>query len=71
LSRNGGQAIQHYILTLHGHRRLNLSCFLFKFHHGYAFDILVAKMRANDVFNKVNFNFSIVGSSTSQQCNFK
>jgi hypothetical protein len=52
-------------------RRLNLSCFLFKFHHGYVFDILVEKMRANVVFYKVNFNFRMGGSFTSQQCDFK
>jgi hypothetical protein len=29
--------------TVHGQRRLNLSCFLLKIHHGYVFDILIEK----------------------------
>jgi hypothetical protein len=47
-------------------RRLDLSCF----YHGYVFDIFVEKMRAKVVFDKVNFNLSIGGSFTSQQCDF-
>jgi hypothetical protein len=51
-------------------RRLNLICLLFKFRHRYVYDILVEKMRAKVVFDKMNFNFSIGASFTSQQFDF-
>jgi hypothetical protein len=41
LSCNAGQVTGHSFFNLHSHRRLNLSYLLFKFHHGYLFDILV------------------------------
>jgi hypothetical protein len=62
LSLNGGQVIWHYLSTLHGCRRPNLSCILFKLHHGYFFDIFVEKMWAKFVFDEVNLNFNIGGS---------
>jgi hypothetical protein len=63
LSQNRGQMADRLMDSIFFTLRLNLSCFLYKCHHGYVFDILLEKSEQRLYLIKRIFNLSSGGSS--------